>query len=197
MSYVVAFKCHCQQQIDAENTDRIVTEACGHSKCRECFIKEVSGCVRCLTSNVSDDQHRSMSAETNDIIPARQTSSMNQSDVVNIGTGRSISNPKDIRILEEVIIKPFVDISSNDNSHTLAYPRINDFQKFKYPSHILRRSVDGKTEFECKICKKSFRSKSNRKYHLYCDETIEKPFNCTTCSKVCHCVAFQKKICFS
>lgn len=174
MSYVVAFQCHCREQIDNQSTDRIVTEVCGHSKCRNCFIKEESGCVRCLsTTQPPNDQSESNVTKVSDngeII--HHVAAISKFDR---GTGRS--NPKDIRILEDVIIKP----STNDG---FEYPRLKEPAKFKYPVHIIRHLVEGKLEFECTICKKVFRSKSNRKYHLYCDDSVEKPFNCSKCSKV-------------
>lgn len=189
-SYVVTFKCHCRQEIDAQNKDRIVTEACGHSKCRNCFIKEESGCVKCLSSKTCVDQHGSsidpkvkQLLQNNDMIQMTHTPLISKLDHVSSGTSSSNSKPKDIRVLEEVIIKPFIEIPSN-GSNGFTFPRMKEFQKFKYPPHISRQTVNGKTEFECKICKKSFRSKSNRRYHFYCDETVEKPFNCSKCSKV-------------
>lgn len=182
MSYVVAHQCHCREQIDSKSTDRIVT-ACGHSKCRNSCIKEESGCVRCLEAKSLDDHLSSESnvnkmLDNSDIIHIKHVPAITKFDHA---TGRSLSNPKDIRILEEVIIKPFIEIPSNVRDE---YPRLKEAEKFKYPSHINRHVVNGRPEFECTICKKTFRSKSNRKYHLYCDESVEKPFNCTKCSKV-------------
>ncbi|XP_037029804.1 zinc finger and BTB domain-containing protein 24-like [Bradysia coprophila] len=179
MSYVVAFQCHCREQFDNQSTDGIVTEACGHSKCRKCFIKE-SGCVRCLSTKPHDDQLPPQPSvkkvlDSGDIMHMKHVPAISKFDS---GTGRSLSNPKDIRILEEVIIK----VPSNGHGG-FDYPRLKEPAKFKYPSHITRQLVNGKLEFECTICKKKFRSKSNRKYHLYCDDSVEKPFNCSKCSK--------------
>ncbi|KAG4080033.1 hypothetical protein HA402_006345 [Bradysia odoriphaga] len=61
----------------------------------------------------------------------------------NSATGRSLSNPKDIRILEEVIIK----VPSNGHGG-FDYPRLKEPEKFKYPSHITRQLVNGKLVFE-------------------------------------------------
>lgn len=191
--YVLAFKCHCRQDIDAQNKDRIVTEACGHSKCRNCFIKEESGCVKCLSSKTCVDQHRSHSdPDVKSVIKNNDIIQMTHKPLIkldHVGTSSSKSKPKDIRVLEEVIIKP------SNSSECFTIPRMKDTQKWKYPSHITRQTVNGKTEFTCKICKKSFRSKSNRRYHLYCDETVEKPFNCTKCSKVLFCSIAQQCQC--
>lgn len=180
------FKCHCRQQIDTQNKDRIVTEACGHSKCRSCFIKEESGCVKCLSSKTcsgSDLDLTNNITENTDMIQTTNVSFLNKFDHVVKGTSSSNSKTKDIRVLEEVIIKPCVDISSKE-SDRFKFPQIKEFQKFKYPPHISWKTVNGATEFECKICKKKFGSKSNRRYHFYCDTSIEKPFNCSMCTKV-------------
>lgn len=187
-SYVFTFKCHCRKQIDTKNKERIVTEACGHSKCRDCFIKEESGCVKCLSSKTcleseSDQSTVNNAIQNTDVIEATHVQLINKFDHVVKGTKSSNPKTKDIRVLEEVIIKPFVNISTNENTG-FNFTRIKEFQKFKYPPHITRQIVNGETEFECKICKKTFRSKSNRRYHFYCDSTIEKPFICSICTKV-------------
>lgn len=183
---VLTFECHCRQQIDAQYKERIVTEACGHSKCRNCFIKEESGCVKCLSLKTAIDQHTDPTVknaiQNNEMIksiPLPIISKLNH-----LSKETSSSKPKDIRVLEEVIIKPFIEIPSN-GSDGFTFPRIIGLPKTEYPSHITRKTVNGKTEFECTICKKSFRSKSNRRYHFYCDETVVKPYNCSKCSKVC------------
>lgn len=40
----------CNEYID-QNRNRIIVELCGHSKCRQCFITEVNGCVLCHRDN--------------------------------------------------------------------------------------------------------------------------------------------------
>ncbi|KAJ6637333.1 Zinc finger protein [Pseudolycoriella hygida] len=207
MNGVLTFQCHCRQQIDAQNKDRIVTEACGHSKCRNCFIKEEYGCVKCLSLKTSSNQHTITilpSIEKLDSVPdgfsdhheyalgddePNRNTCTNLKDVLipskaaaSKNPSNKLKNPKDIQVLEDVIIKPFLEIPSNGGAD-FTFPRIKGFQKLKYPPHISWEIVNGRTEFKCNICEKSFHSKSNRRYHFYCDKTIAKPFSCSKCPK--------------
>lgn len=51
-------------------------------------------------------------------------------------------------------------------------------------SHIITTNdtVDA-VRYKCTICQKSFKSRNNRKYHLFCDKTRSKPFQCNQCDK--------------
>lgn len=184
-SYVFTFQCHCcRRQIDSRK-ERIVTEACGHSKCRKCFIKEESGCVKCLSSGIYFDSiiDQSDLKQNSNKIQNTHVPFLQDSNYLDKATNSSKSKTSDIRVLEEVIIKPFVDIPSTA-SKDIDLQQSKVVEKFVCPSHITWRIINGEREFECKICKKTFRSKSNRRYHVYCDKTIEKPFSCSKCSQV-------------
>lgn len=51
-------------------------------------------------------------------------------------------------------------------------------------SHIITTNEDGEAmRYKCTICQKSFKSRNNRKYHLFCDKTRSKPFQCNQCDK--------------
>lgn len=52
-------------------------------------------------------------------------------------------------------------------------------------SHIITTTEhgDGTVRYKCKICQKSFKSRNNCKYHLFCDKTRSKPFKCNQCNK--------------
>lgn len=46
-------------------------------------------------------------------------------------------------------------------------------------AHIVTVCEDGVAQcYKCLLCKKSFKSRNNRKYHLFCDKTLSKPFGC-------------------
>lgn len=55
---------------------------------------------------------------------------------------------------------------------------------YKNVKHIQMETINKKPIYECTKCNKKFATKSNRKYHVYCDETIVKPLKCNTCEKV-------------
>lgn len=51
-------------------------------------------------------------------------------------------------------------------------------------SHIITTNSSGvDVRYKCNICQKSFKSRNNRKYHLFCDKTRSKPFQCNQCDK--------------
>lgn len=52
-------------------------------------------------------------------------------------------------------------------------------------SHIITTTedADGAVRYKCTICQKSFKSRNNCKYHLFCDKTRSKPFKCNQCDK--------------
>lgn len=52
-------------------------------------------------------------------------------------------------------------------------------------SHIITTTEhgDGAVRYKCTICQKSFKSRNNCKYHLFCDKTRSKPFQCNQCEK--------------
>lgn len=51
-------------------------------------------------------------------------------------------------------------------------------------SHIITTTEIGDgLRYKCTICLKSFKSRNNCKYHLFCDKSRSKPFQCTQCDK--------------
>lgn len=52
-------------------------------------------------------------------------------------------------------------------------------------SHIITIAdhVDGTVRYKCTICQKQFKSRNNCKYHLFCDKSRSKPFQCNQCGK--------------
>lgn len=59
-----------------------------------------------------------------------------------------------------------------------------DINDVDVASHIITTSDNGDgPRFKCTICQKSFKSRNNCKYHLFCDKTRSKPFQCNQCDK--------------
>lgn len=51
-------------------------------------------------------------------------------------------------------------------------------------THIITKNEPGNAmRYKCTICQKTFKSRNNRKYHLFCDKTRSKPFQCNQCDK--------------
>lgn len=57
-------------------------------------------------------------------------------------------------------------------------------EKYDEISHIVAVTQDGIGQsYKCLLCKKTFKSRNNRKYHLFCDKTQSKPHSCEMCHK--------------
>lgn len=51
-------------------------------------------------------------------------------------------------------------------------------------AHIITtKDAEDVVRYKCTICQKCFKSRNNRKYHLFCDKTRSKPFQCNQCDK--------------
>lgn len=196
------FNCpQCNSIIDVSG-NRIVVESCGHKKCRNCFLNEENGCAECqntwnttpviISSQIEESDTTDLTILTTNEQKSLDSNS-DSGDLLQIDTdqdGKSddehfpapVLDSKKIVILNEVILK------SPDNpqisSESLAdNPNEQKNTGFVYP-YLLVKRIKGQNIFHCTICEKEFKSKNNRRYHLYCDKTIEKPYKCTGCQKV-------------
>lgn len=76
-----------------------------------------------------------------------------------------------------------------DLSITVQHPPTTKKKKRKklrvvYPDHLVELKVVGGSVFKCTICNKEFKSLNNRRYHFYCDQSLNKPYKCDQCNKV-------------
>lgn len=97
----------------------------------------------------------------------------------------SISCNKQVQIIENLLIS-FKEIDDKHVSTDLKSDNNADANDTSLlPSHIVVNATDdvNKLTYTCKICQKTFKSKNNGKYHLYCDSSVPKPFSCTHCDK--------------
>lgn len=97
---------------------------------------------------------------------------------------------KEIVILNDLVIKApdknppdiISNISNDSLKNTVKLPRSRKL--FVYPSHLIVKKEKNQKIFNCTICQKEFKSKNNRLYHFYCNNTAKKPYKCDQCSKV-------------
>ncbi|XP_055851408.1 gastrula zinc finger protein XlCGF46.1 [Episyrphus balteatus] len=126
----------CKKPLNNQN--RLITEDCGHSKCRQCLISEVNGCEKCKQNTTI---HSNEAIQTN-------------------------SNDELLKTNE----KPLQKASKT--------------KKSTIPSHIVKtQGEDNKTIYHCTICDKHFKSRTQQYYHLFCNNSSNKPFKCDECSK--------------
>lgn len=87
-----------------------------------------------------------------------------------------LKNHETIALSDEAVVVTTED-ATTENALT------NDF-KDDDASHIITTNEPGDTvRYKCTICQKTFKSRNNRKYHLFCDKTRSKPFQCGQCDK--------------
>lgn len=156
--FVEAECCVCHRYLD-QSVNRIIVEICGHKKCRECFIKEEDGCSVCFQEQNASTLCNPKSFSSNAIHDNNVSSLNSQFDETseNIESADAIENAKFCSVIDK----------SNGTA-----------------SHIITVSDSSKIiGYKCSICDKSFKSRNNRKYHVFCDKSQSKPFKCNQCDK--------------
>lgn len=73
--------------------------------------------------------------------------------------------------------------TSPANSIQKAIRKPKTDERLRSQSHIEVINVDKKISYKCLICKKQFKSRNNKKYHLYCDRKLTRPLQCDKCDK--------------
>lgn len=77
------------------------------------------------------------------------------------------------------------DIGKDDTNEENGIDLALTAQVIQDAAHIITTTddADGAVRYKCTICQKSFKSRNNCKYHLFCDKTRSKPFKCSQCDK--------------
>lgn len=78
------------------------------------------------------------------------------------------------------------DIRGDDSHEENGVDSALTAQVIQDASHIITTTEDadgGTVRYKCTICQKSFKSRNNCKYHLFCDKSRSKPFKCNQCDK--------------
>lgn len=153
--YAEAQCCVCHRYLGQSN-NRIIVEICGHRKCRECFIKEEDGCSLCVQNESPGSED--VQSHASNFLSVASSSGDGKDD----GEG---AEPPDVSTIGDI---------TEDASGELT----------EDASHIITTNNSGdEVRYKCNICQKSFKSRNNRKYHLFCDKTRSKPFQCNQCDK--------------
>lgn len=75
------------------------------------------------------------------------------------------------------------DESQTERATTEMHPSAPP-SRSNYAHITVQRDNKGKAiTYTCSICEKTFASRNNQKYHLYCDRKQRKPFECDQCRK--------------
>ncbi|EDV30334.2 uncharacterized protein Dana_GF22998 [Drosophila ananassae] len=194
-------RCGCE----ATGENRLVTESCGHLKCRLCLVADVADCLECKVSK----QKKDPAAEEKD---ATHRTSLDQKIIVTDNGYHCTVCKKDFRSRTH----QYYHLSCGDDllkkfsckecgrrfatrSH-LKYHMNNHEKSSKHNCHICGKTFQqlvvlqrhlrthNQERHECQHCPKAFRSESSLKSHLVVHSDLGLPFKCDVCLK-----SFQNK----
>lgn len=193
----------CAEVVNA-NSNRLITENCGHVKCRKCFLMETNGCFLCLKdddikqhSDLSTTRERSSEDDSGGdlCIDTDEGNTIDSFDLSKAKKKTDRDKFSDSKLLEKTIHEDLLRKSSVEPIIILEDLRIPtksginidvELLKQKHktlPSHILRIVDNGKVVYKCSVCNKIFNSRNQQYYHIYCANPGKKPFKCMTCCK--------------
>lgn len=193
---------------------RLIVEICGHKKCRTCLINENNGCDECKLNIPNDhtllligcsesdaDRDRATSKteyDTNDVpdqsivaVSEHQSDNNLRISTDDGGDESSMSSEQNNCLkltklaTEDCGKNSFTEMDLSINVH-LSNTKKKKIKKLRviYPAHLVETKFIGGSVFKCTICNKEFKSLNNRRYHFYCDQSLNKPYKCDKCNKV-------------
>lgn len=124
------------------------------------IIVEICGHQKCRECFIKEEDGCSICAQNKQQFGVESESSSHRNSYEVIPSGNESAT-----IVADGAIEPVVEISEE-------------------VSHIVTiNESEGDVRYKCLICEKSFKSRNNRKYHLFCDKSRSKPFQCDRCDK--------------
>ncbi|KAH8276191.1 hypothetical protein KR026_004039 [Drosophila bipectinata] len=192
-------RCSCE----ATGENRLVTESCGHLKCRLCLVADVSDCLECKVAKQKSAPEQA---------DATQRTSLDQKILVTDHGYHCTVCKKDFRSRThqyyhlscgDDLLKKFSCKECSRRFATrshLRYHMNNHDQSSNHSCHICGKKFQqlvvlqrhlrthNQERYECQQCLKVFRSESSLKSHLVTHSDLGLPFKCDVCSK-----SFQTK----
>ncbi|XP_067625812.1 oocyte zinc finger protein XlCOF6 [Eurosta solidaginis] len=153
--------------LSTENANRLVTDSCGHRKCRRCLLAD-DECIECLQNSKHPNASLKATKES-DALPAANTDEIKNAKK----KGRkAVSMPSHI-----------LQIQSDRESSKHYYCTRCD-KKFTSRSqqyYHLACGNDAEKKYKCQQCDKAFSTSSHLNYHL--ESHNENAYNCKHCNK--------------
>ncbi|KAI4499063.1 hypothetical protein M0802_005929 [Mischocyttarus mexicanus] len=180
---------------------RLVTDSCGHTKCRICLLYEEQGCKICNNILQTDESIVEMRDNYMDTTDSKQN--FHEFTTININDEKNsieiyIPKTEPCDINSDVQMHVNNDNVFNDDSNSIATevnkselksvelpslepPKDKKHVKSSNRSHI--SVIPGNpVKYKCNPCGKIFRNKKSRGYHDACISGV-KPYQCTFCDK--------------
>lgn len=165
-------RCHCE----ATGQNRLVTDSCGHNKCRVCLLADVSDCLECkVASRIPiDDYPRQPEAE----LQLTQNTTGTHIKITAQGYHCNVCN-KSFRSRTQ---QYYHRTCGNETLKKFCCPQCN--RRFASRSHLKYHlnSHDNNTKYICNVCGKVFKQQLVLQRHMY----IHKPdtFACQQCQRL-------------
>lgn len=160
-------QCSVCHSIFDQSLNRIIIEACGHRKCRECLIKEVDGCALCAAAAVPSAAVQESRREINAVVVSEQES---VDDVAEATT----STIGDVEVISNVI--------EFDGGYkcTICQRCFKSRNNRKYHQFC---NSNREKPFNCDQCDRQFITLAHLKYHQSAHDG-DQQFPCLHCGKV-------------
>lgn len=160
-------QCGVCHNIFDHSLNRIIIEACGHRKCRECLIKEVDGCSLCA--------QRQQNEEIEHVLPG----------AVNIKSSSDDTNESSTNVSQSLLTAENVQIS-NVIEFDGGYKCIICQRCFKSRNNRKYHqfcNTNQKKPLKCNQCDRQFITVAHLKYHQSVHDGVQK-FPCRYCGKI-------------
>ncbi|KAI5634257.1 oocyte zinc finger protein XlCOF28 [Phthorimaea operculella] len=169
---------NCSNKNAVNGTDnRLVTESCGHVKCMQCLLQEVSGCNACQKAGGAVKQIKEVAGKVPDsdalkLEPERKKAKLERAECVDNADDSLESNSQsDLAETAETV----EEYQREDHE--------SEKRKVKPSTEHIITEKDGKREcYLCTLCRRKFSARSQVTYHAYCNGE-KKPFECRECKK--------------
>ncbi|XP_050317105.1 zinc finger protein 888 [Bactrocera neohumeralis] len=157
-----------------DNVNRLVTDSCGHSKCRRCLLAD-DECSECLKPKQYNTENNTEQDADSVIVASGATveTDLNAASKTTKKKGRKVASmPTHIQRLHS-------DLDSGVRYYCIPCGRKFGSRSQQY--YHLTCGSDASKRYMCQQCDKTFSTKSHFKYHLETHE--ERIYHCAECNK--------------
>ncbi|EDW80901.2 uncharacterized protein Dwil_GK11775 [Drosophila willistoni] len=166
-------RCKCE----ASGQNRLVTDSCGHAKCRQCLLADVDDCLECKSANESKVKEKNASQ------PPRPTTVTTDNHIIATTQGYHCQRcKKDFRSRTQQYYHRFCG-----NEQLKKYSCQECKRVFATRSHLKYHANNHNSQslYKCNICSKQFKQQIilNRHLLLHQQEQSQEKYTCTDCPR--------------
>ncbi|XP_068155333.1 zinc finger protein 28 [Drosophila tropicalis] len=166
-------RCKCE----ANGQNRLVTDSCGHAKCRQCLLADVDDCLECKSAKESEVK------EINASQPPRPITATTDNHIIATGQGYHCQRcKKDFRSRTQQYYHRFCG-----NEQLKKYSCQECKRLFATRSHLKyhANNHNSQSQYKCNICAKQFKQQIilNRHLLMHQQEQSQKKYICSDCPR--------------